>query len=65
MEVITPKNSFLYTTDSFGKLERGVVVASITYIYESQDDYKFYVAIPIKKKPLPKFAKKRHKNRKF
>ncbi len=64
MEIITPKNSYLDCTDNFGKLERGVVVDSITYIYDLQEENNFKVVTPINKKALPNFAKKRLRNRK-
>lgn len=31
-----PKNSWLYPTDTVGKLEKGVVIESRTYCYETE-----------------------------
>ena len=31
-----PKNSWLYPTDTVGKLEKGVVIESKTYCYENE-----------------------------
>ena len=44
------KNTFLYPTDEFGKMERGVVHDSITYVYELNENNKNDLVILSEKK---------------
>jgi len=48
-EIVT-KNKWLYPTDEFGKMERGVVHDSITYVYELNENNKNDLVILSEKK---------------
>jgi hypothetical protein len=51
-EIVATRNSFLYPEDDFGKLEKGVVTDSVTYVYElneNKSDCKDLVILSEKK----------------
>lgn len=47
------KNKWLYPTDEFGKMEKGMVSESITYVYELNENNKNDLVIFSEKKLMP------------
>ncbi len=60
-EIVVTRNTFLYPTDEFGKLEKGVVYDSNTYLYELNENNRNDLVILSEKELLrAKWKKRRH-----